>query len=198
MILRDPRFALRAFQITMGDPDVARRETLQSFVVDSPKSCRQQLDAPGGRAQMAITEDLHIDCAPATAFDLMADVRNETRWNDGVSRAELSTDEPVGQGSQFVTYHGSPLGRIESTITAFDRPKRLEFAATSKRMNLAISFTFTEAGSGTLAHGTFDPKPKGVMAVLFPLLRPMIRRDMAKQHQHFKVLCESQAQSPSA
>jgi hypothetical protein len=145
---------------------------------------------------MSFTEDLHIDCAPETAFDLLADVRNETRWNDGVSRAELSTPEPVGMASRFVTDHGRPLGEIESTITVFDRPGRLEFAATSKRMDINISYKFTATGSGTLAHGTFAPEPKGLMAVLFPLLRPMIRRDMAKQHEQFKVLCESQSQAP--
>lgn len=145
---------------------------------------------------MTITEDLHIECAPALAFDLMADVRNETHWNDAVSRAELTGEGPVGQGSVFVTDHGGPLGQIESTITTFDRPRRLEFAATSKRMDLAISLTFTEAATGTVVHGTFDPKPKGIMVALFPLLRPIIRRDMAKQHQHFKALCESQEQSP--
>ena len=145
---------------------------------------------------MTFTEDIRIGCAPAIAFDLMADVRNEVRWNDGVSRAELTTDEPVRLGSEFVTDHGGPLGEIESTITVFDRPERLEFSATSKRMDLAISFTFTEDGSGTLVHGTFGPTPRGIMAVLFPLLRPMIRRDMAKQHQKFKALCE--AQSPRA
>lgn len=32
------------------------------------------------------------------------------------------------------------------------------------------------------------------MAVLFPLLRPMIRRDMGKQHENLKALCESQTQ----
>ncbi len=142
---------------------------------------------------MTITEDLRIECAPTIAFDLMADVRNETKWNDGVSRAQLTTDEPVGRGSKFVTDHGGPLGQIESMITAFDRPERLEFEASSKRMDLAISFTFSETGSGTLVHGTFDPKPKGIMAMLFPLLRPMIRRDMAKQHQQFRALCEEQS-----
>lgn len=35
------------------------------------------------------------------------------------------------------------------------------------------------------------------LTVLLPLLLPMIRRDMAKQHQHFKALCESQEQSQS-
>ncbi len=146
---------------------------------------------------MTITEDLHIACAPVTAFDLMADVRNETQWNEGVSRAELTTEEPIGEGSRFVTDHGGPLGQVESTITVFDRPGRLEFGATSKRMDVAIAYTYTEAGPGTLAHGTFDPKPKGILAVLFPLLRPMIRRDMAKQHQRFKELCEAEAQLPS-
>ncbi len=65
-------------------------------------------------------------------------------------------------------------------------------------MDLAIAFTFTETASGTLVHGEFDPKPKGIMAVLFPVLCPMIRRGMAKQHQNFKALCEAQGQSPSA
>ena len=147
---------------------------------------------------MRMTEDLPINCPPATAFDLMADVRNEKQWNDDVSRAELTTDEPIGHGSTFVTDHGAPLGQIESTITTFDRPGRLEFDATSKRMDLAISFTFTETASGTLVHGEFDPKPKGIMAVLFPVLRPMIRRGMAKQHQNFKALCEAQGESPGA
>ncbi len=144
---------------------------------------------------MTFTENLRMDCAPATVFDLLADVRNETQWNDGVSRAELITDEPVGHGSKFVTDHGRPLGQIESTITGFDRPDRLEFEATSSRMDLAISFTFTEDDSGTLVQGTFGPKPKGIMAVLFPLLRPMIRRDMAKQHEHLKALCEAQSRN---
>ena len=143
---------------------------------------------------MTFTEDLNIECPPARAFDVMADIRNETQWNDGVSKAELTTEEPIGHGSRFVTDHGSPLGQIESTITRFDRPDRLEFAATSKRMDLDISFTFTEVASGTHVHGTFEPRPKGIMAVLFPLLRPMIRRDMAKQHQNLKALCESQSQ----
>lgn len=77
-------------------------------------------------------------------------------------------------------------------------PVHLEFDATSKRMNLAIAFTFTETDSGTLVHGEFDPQPKGIMAVLFPVLRPMIRRGMAKQHQNFKALCEAQERQPGA
>ena len=144
---------------------------------------------------MTFTMDWLIDCPPTTAFDLMADVRNETRWNDGVSSAELLTAEPVGPGSRFVTTHGWPLGQIESTITAFTRPQRFDVRATSKAMDLALSATFAETGSGTSIHAEFDPAPKGLMKVLLPLLLPMIRRDLDRQHQHFKALCESEARS---
>lgn len=69
--------------------------------------------------------------------------------------------KPVGHGSQFLTYHEPPLGQIESTITVVRSARtRLEFDATSKRMDLAISFTFTETASGTLVHGNFDPSQR--------------------------------------
>jgi hypothetical protein len=41
---------------------------------------QQQHDVEGASGHMTIPEDLQIDCAPATAFDLMADARNETQW----------------------------------------------------------------------------------------------------------------------
>jgi hypothetical protein len=34
-------------------------------------------------ASMTLSEQLHVNCPPAMAFDLFADVRNITRWNDG-------------------------------------------------------------------------------------------------------------------
>ena len=144
---------------------------------------------------MTFTMQWQIECPPTTAFDLFADIRNEARWNDGVKHAEMLTAEPVGPGSKFVTSHGWPLGDIESTITSFQRPQRLEVRATSKAMDLAFTATFTQTGSGTSIHAEFDPAPNGVMKVLLPLLLPMIRRDIDKQHQHFKALCESEAHS---
>lgn len=126
---------------------------------------------------MALTEELHIDCPSTTAFDLMADARNETRWNGSVSRAELTTDEPVGKGSQFIVVN---RGREdEATITGFDRPEHLEFAVTSKSMDIAITYTFAETDGKTTAVGNFDAQPKGVMKALLSLLMPVIRRDLA-------------------
>ena len=142
---------------------------------------------------MTITEEMHIDCPPATAFDLMADVRKLTDWNDGASRAEMASAGPIGQGSRFVAVNRGQ--EMESTITRFDRPERLDFSVTGKAMDVAAMFRFTEAGAGTTLLIEFQPHPKGIMNILFPVLKPLIRRDLAKQHLKFKDFCESHTQS---
>lgn len=145
---------------------------------------------------MTIREELHIDCSPATVFDLMADVRKLTAWNGGASRAEMTSAEPIGQGSRFMTVNRGQ--ELESVITTFDRPERLDFAVSGKAMDVAGTFRFTEAGAGTALVMEFDPHPKGIMKILFPVLRPMIRRDLVKQHRKFKEFCESQGQAHDA
>ncbi len=142
---------------------------------------------------MTITEHMHIDCPPATAFDLMADVRRLPDWNAGASRAEMRSDGPIGQGSRFIAVNRGQ--ELESTITTFARPERLDFSVTGKAMDVAAAFRFTETSTGTGLVIEFDPKPKGIMKVLFPVLIPLIRRDLAKQHLKFKKFCESQSQS---
>ena len=140
---------------------------------------------------MEFTEEMHIDCPSDTVFDLMADVRNVTRWNDSVSQAELTSSEPIGQGSRFITVN--KIQQQDVTITTFDRPERLDFTVTGKRMDVPSTFTFAEADGGTTLVFAFDLQPKGLMSVLFPLLKPMIRRDLKKHHANFKKLCETQA-----
>ena len=99
------------------------------------------------------------------------------------------TDEPVRQGSQFVVE--DKRGQHDVEITVFDRPERLEFALTSKQMDVAISYRFGESDGTTTALGAFDARPKGFMKLLMPLLLPLIKRDIAKQHVNFKSLCEA-------
>ena len=142
---------------------------------------------------MTISEELHIDCPPAMAFDLMADVRHLTTWNDAASRAELTTGEPIGEGSRFIAVNRGQ--EAESTIVRFDRPARLEFQVLNRRLDVDATFTFAEQDGGTRLNITFEPHPKGVMAILFPVLKPLIRRDLATQHRKFKAFCEARAGS---
>ena len=145
---------------------------------------------------MTITEHLQIDCPPAVAFDLMADVRKLTDWNDGASQADMTTAEPIAEGSTFVVVNRGQ--EMTSTITTFDRPHHLGFSVAGKAMEVVATFEFQAADSGTELVIEFEPAPKGVMKLLFPVLRPLIRRDLAKQHVKFKDYCEAHTQPRGA
>jgi hypothetical protein len=43
---------------------------------------------------------------------------------------------------------------------------------------------------GTELESDFDFRPQGALMVLFPLLGPVIRRDVPKQYASLKALCE--------
>ena len=139
-----------------------------------------------------MTERLNIETARTRAFDLMADVSEIQQWNGSVTRAEKTSSGPIGTGTQFVTVNRGQ--ELKSTITRYERPDRLAFDVEGKAMDLTGTFTFEESDGMTTLIMEFDPPPKGVMSVLFPVLRPLIKRDLAKQHANFKALCETEAE----
>ena len=136
---------------------------------------------------MRVTATTRIACPPEEVFDTLADLRNDTRWNSRVSSAELRSAEPIGLGSRFAIVNGGTA--YDVTITGYDRPSRLELEA-SGNPELTIACTVTPTGDGTELESDFDFRPKGALKVLFPLLAPVIRRDVPKQYASFKALCE--------
>jgi uncharacterized protein YndB with AHSA1/START domain len=124
---------------------------------------------------------------PEDVFDTLADLRNETRWNSGVSSAELRSAEPVGPGSRFaIVNNGSTY---DVTLATYERPSRLVFEATGKP-DLTITYLLRPSDDGTELESELDFRPKGALTVVFALLAPVIRRNVKKQYGSLKVLCE--------
>jgi len=134
-----------------------------------------------------VTTSTEIACPPEQVFDTLADLRNDAEWNSRVSSAELRSAEPIGPGSRFAIVNGGTP--YDVTITTYDRPSRLVLEASGKP-NLTIEYTFRPSGEGTDLESDFDFRPSGVLKVLFPLLAPVIRRDVPKQHASLKARCE--------
>jgi uncharacterized protein YndB with AHSA1/START domain len=133
------------------------------------------------------TATTRIACAPEGVFDTLADLRNETQWNSRVSSAELRSDEPIGLGSRFGIVNGG--ASYDVTITTYDRPSRLVFEASGKP-DLTITYTLRPTSHGTELKSELDFRPRGSLKLLFPLLAPVIRRDVPKQYGSLKALCE--------
>ncbi len=143
---------------------------------------------------MTFTLAWDIDCPPETAFDLMADLREETSWNVDALRADLTSDGPIGEGSTFHLVH-RPDKENDATITVFDRPHRLAFAIETAAMDIVATYSFEARGDVTRFRGSFDPAPKGAMRVLLPILLPVIRRQVARHHREFSAVCEARGEA---
>jgi uncharacterized protein YndB with AHSA1/START domain len=135
-----------------------------------------------------LTTTTRINCPPENVFDTLADLRNDTQWNRRVSRAELLSPEPIGLGSRFAIVNGGTP--YDVTITTYERPSRLVLEASGKP-DLTIACALTRRGEDTELESDFDFRPRGFLKVLFPLLGPVIRRDVPKQFASLKALCES-------
>ncbi len=130
-----------------------------------------------------------IACAPDEAFDRMADARNETQWNSQVPRSELVSEAPVRQGSVFKTVNRGK--EYAATIRTYEKPSRLVFDVTGKPMDITVSIDFKPEPAGTALAAVYEMSPKGFLRAIFPLMAPVIRRDLATQSQRFKSFCES-------
>jgi uncharacterized protein YndB with AHSA1/START domain len=135
-----------------------------------------------------VSTTTRITCSPERVFDTLADLRNDTKWNSRVSSAELRSAEPIGPGSRFAIVNGG--ASYDATLTTYDRPSRLVVEAKGKP-DLTIAYTLTPTDEGTELESSFDFRPSGVLKVLFPLLAPVIRRDVPKQQASLKALCEA-------
>jgi uncharacterized protein YndB with AHSA1/START domain len=135
---------------------------------------------------------IEIACPPEQVFDTLADMRNETRWNSGVSLAELRSDEPVARDSRFdVVNNKTPY---DVTLETCDRPSLLVFEAAGKP-DVTITYTLTPSTAGTELSGELVFRPKGLLVAVFAVLAPVIRRSVRKEFASLKELCEREGRA---
>ena len=136
---------------------------------------------------MRAATTIEIVCSPEKVFDTLADMRNETEWNSGVSVAKLESDEPVGRGSRFhVVNNKTPY---EVTVETYERPSLLVFEAIGKP-GVTITYNLAPSAAGTELSAELVFRPKGLFVAAFAALAPVIRRDVRMQFGSLKTFCE--------
>jgi uncharacterized protein YndB with AHSA1/START domain len=105
-------------------------------------------------------------------FDLVADERNEPRYNPRIVRAEKVSEGPIGTGTRFVA---EPKGigtnrEMALEILEYDRPHRLHNVVRSSYMQVDGTLTFDEVEGGTRLRWDWDMALVGPMRMLSPVL----------------------------
>jgi hypothetical protein len=120
-----------------------------------------------------IAGQVAIDAPVAAVFDMVADERNEPRYNPRIARARMTSQGPVGAGAQFVADPRGMGSRGEMTLTIldYDRPHRLHNLVTSSFMNVDGNLTFEGSCGGTLLSWDWEMHLVGRWRALSPVLR---------------------------
>jgi carbon monoxide dehydrogenase subunit G len=141
------------------------------------------------------TSEETLDQAPDVVFDFLADVENEPAWNPDVISARSTSPGPVGAGATR-TGEYKHIGRVDTTITTYDRPRRLEFRATGKQADMTLDFRFAPAGAGTrmTVHGTLSLR--GPLRFAEGALRGVVAQQYAERARAIKQALDRQASEP--
>jgi hypothetical protein len=119
-----------------------------------------------------------VDRPAEEVFDFLADIRNEVAWNPRVLGIEKVTTGPIGPGTTFDgRYQG--LGALRTELVEYQRPRRLSFRSDGPRMRITGTFVLAPAGGGTEIALEAELAPRGVFALVAPLMGPAIRRQNA-------------------
>ena len=115
-----------------------------------------------------------IIAAPAEqVFDMVADERNEPRYNPRIARAEKTSQGPVGRGTRFTAQPRGTgaAGVMTVEILDYDRPRRLATSIRSSYLDVDGTLTFDQADGGTRMRWSWDMRLRGAMRVLSPVVR---------------------------
>ena len=119
-----------------------------------------------------ITGEITIDAPVREVFDLVADERNEPKYNPRILWAEKLTEGPVGAGARFVAEPKGtgPRGAMTLEVLEYDPPHRLHNAVRSSSLRVDGTLTFEEVADGTRLSWDWDMGLVGPMRLLSPLL----------------------------
>lgn len=147
----------------------------------------------GPPVQHQIEGEIDIARPPETVFDVVADERNEPRYNPRLSEVERLTSGPTGRGTQFRARTAGRRKGIEMIIefTEFERPHRLASVTRLRSMDIHYALTFEPTTYGTRMRWSGDLRPRGPLKLFKPVLNWLGRRQEKATWSRLKRYLES-------
>lgn len=126
-------------------------------------------------------------------FAFVADIENEPRWHTDIVEAERLTEGEVGEGTNYrVKFRPQPMsppeGKIE--IVEFEPDRRIVARSDMGNMKPELTHVFGEVNGGTRVTRRIRVETSGLMTLMSPLMKMMIRRRNAEFLENLKRLLE--------
>ncbi len=125
-----------------------------------------------------VAGEIRIDAPADVVFEVVADERNEPKYNPALLSVDLLSEGPVGVGTRFRAVHMSGRGPMEMTVelTEYDPPRRIASVTRTSWAEIRGAVTFVQSGDATRMSWSWDVRPKGFARLLTPLVGVVGRR----------------------
>jgi hypothetical protein len=129
------------------------------------------------RGWVTLENAAEIARSPEDVFDYLTDISNEVEWNPRTRRVEKLTPGPIGPGTRF----GAEWIKGNPTVVEyvrFERPTAWASVARSRRLDANAEGQVSPTAHGSRVVIRTQLRPKGLLAVLLPLMgRTMHKRE---------------------
>ena len=123
-----------------------------------------------------------IEKPVSEVYAFVADCRNEPKWHTDAIEAAPLTEGPLAVGAKqrwLIKFMGKREMIMEVTKLEPEHVEQLEARTALMGMAPTITYTFEQAGSGTLFTRSVSMDPKGIGALMKPLMRSMVPKQNA-------------------
>lgn len=140
--------------------------------------------------EVSTTIDRPID----DVFAFVADMTNEPRWHTDPQEINLTSEGEVGKGATYqVKFKPSRMSPPEATavIVDFEPGQRVASRSDMGNMNATVTHTFESVDAGTLVTRRIQIETSGLMSLMSPMMKSMVRKRNVGFIANLKELLES-------
>ena len=121
-----------------------------------------------------VERTVRIPTSPEALFAYLADLDNVAEWQTGVTRAQRTSDGPMGVGSTAAVSRELMGQRLEAplTVNEFEPPRRLGIGSTVSGVKAQAVLDLSPADGGTATDLAFSMEIRG--SGLTSFMEPMI------------------------
>lgn len=126
-------------------------------------------------------------------FAFVADMENEPRWHTDIVEAERLTEGEVGEGTTYrVQFRSQPMSPPEGTveIVEVEPDRRIVSRSDMGNMKPELTHIFEEMNGGTKVTRRIQIETSGLMTLMSPMMKMMVRRRNVEFLDNLKRLLE--------
>lgn len=143
---------------------------------------------------MQVKSSIEINRAAADVFDYVADMSNNTEWQNGQVRCTWTSEPPLRVGSTY-DQEARFLGKSilsTFTVTEYESGSHIRIVSTGGTMDIDVTRTVEPiTDSRCTVSAVIRGTPPGPMRILGPLLPTIVRSSVNKDYQRLKALLEA-------